>query len=292
VVFDARGARTETGFLLNQRVTERGVMHREGDTMFIDRAALDAAPYLPGCHVVFGNGNLSNYYHWVVDGLLPLFMMQPYLPAGTKLLVSDTIRSLRGQPGTVDHMAALHAWGLGDRGVVEMKPPLCRVEEVIWLDHLESDTVPADLLAAARAHVLARFPPRVGRRRVYIRRRGVRAVLNDDEVEQTLKPLGFETYEMETLTPDAQITLFRDAEDVVATHGVGLTNLMYCAAGTRVLEFMPDLEYRSPYAEISDKLGLVHAVLPCPTDNGQFFGNVSVDVGAMRRLLRQLESQI
>jgi hypothetical protein len=33
-------------------------------------------------------------------------------------------------------------------------------------------------------------------------------------------------------------------------------------------------------------------VLPCPTDNGQFFGNVSVDVGALRRLMRQLESQI
>jgi hypothetical protein len=292
VVFDARGARTATGFLLNQRVTERGLLLREGDTMFIDRAALDAAPYLPGCHAVFGNGNLPNYYHWVVDALLPLFMMRPYLLPGTKLLVPATLRELRGQPGIVDHMAALHAWGLGDMEVVEMPPPLCRLEEVVWLDHLDSDTVPADLLAAARAHVLARFPPRGSARRVYIRRRGTRAVVNEDEVEQTLRPLGFETHEMENLTPGEQITLFRDAEHVVAAHGAALTNLIYCEAGTRVLELMPDPEYRSAYAEISDKLSLVHAVLPCPTDNGQFFGNVSVDVGALRRLMRQLESQI
>jgi hypothetical protein len=291
LVFDARGARTETGFLLNQRVTERGVLLREGDMMFIDRAALDAAPYLPGCYAVIGNGNLSSYYHWVMDALLPLFIMRPYLPAGTRLLVPGTIGALRGQPGIVDHMAALRAWGFADLEAVEMPPPLCRLEEAVWLDHFDSYAVPADLLAAARAHVLARMPPRDAARRVYVRQRGAPAVLNEDELVQTLQPLGFETHEMEALSPAEQISLFRDAEDVVAVHGAALTNLIYAAAGTRVLELMPDPEYRSAYAEISDKLGLAHGVLPCPTDDGQFVGNVSVDIGAMRRLLSQLQTR-
>jgi len=292
VVFDAQGARTATGFRLNQPVAARGVLLREGDTIFIDRAALDAAPVLPGCHAVFGCGNLPFDDYWAFHALLPLFLMQDDLPAGTKLLVPAAAGDAAGQTRMADYRAALAAWGFGDMEVVEMPPPLCRVEAVTWLDHFDSDTIPAGLLAAARAHVLARFTPSRAARRVFVRRRGTRAVLNENEVEQTLQPLGFETHEMESLTADEQIALFRDADHVVAAHGPALTNLLYCAPGTRVLELMPNPEYRSAFADISDKLGLAHAVLPCDTDNGQFVGNMRVDVGAMRRLLRQLESQI
>jgi hypothetical protein len=52
----------------------------------------------------------------------------------------------------------------------------------------------------------------------------------------------------------------------------------------------PDAEYRSCYAELSDKLGLVHAMLPCPTPNDDFFGGMNVDVRDLRALLMQLQS--
>jgi hypothetical protein len=54
------------------------------------------------------------------------------------------------------------------------------------------------------------------------------------------------------------------------------------------MEFMPQQEYRSFFADISDKLGHAHAVLPCPTSDHGFQGEMTVDIGAMRSLLDQL----
>jgi hypothetical protein len=290
VIFDARGISNEGGYLYNQWVGERGLVMREGDSVFIDRAALDAAPRLAGCHAMFFNGNLSNYYHWVIDSLLPLFIMRPFLPAGTRLLIPGRIAALRGKPGIVDHMAALRAWGFADMEIVEVTEPLCRVEEVVWVDHLSSVNILAETLAAARARAWSLSGPRGRPRRIYVRRHGSRSVLNSDELEAMLAPLGFETAEMEALSPAEQIAMFRDADYVVAGHGAALSNLIYCAPGTRVLEMSPDLEYRSCYPELSDKLGLVHAVLPCPTDDHGFYGAMSVDLAALGRLLKQLQS--
>ena len=90
--------------------------------------------------------------------------------------------------------------------------------------------------------------------------------------------------------PPEQIGMFRDAEMIVGPHGAGLSNIMFSAPGTRVMEFMPLAEYRSFFADISDKLGHVHAVLPCPTSDGGFQGDMTVDIGAMRNLLGQLEA--
>jgi hypothetical protein len=290
VIFDTSGVSNEAGYLYNQWVGMHALVMREGDSVLIDRAALDAAPRLAGCHAMFFNGNLSNYYHWVIDSLLPLFIMRPFLPAGTRLLIPGRIAALRSKPGIVDHMAALRAWGFGDMETVEITAPLCRVQDVVWLDHLSSINIVADMLVAVRAHVWALAGPRGAARRIYVRRHGSRSVLNTEELEAMLAPLGFETAEMEALSPAEQIAMFRDADYVVAGHGAALTNLIYCAPGTRVLELSPDQEYRSCYPELSDKLGLVHAVLPCPTDDEGFYGAMSVELAAFRRLLKQLQS--
>jgi capsular polysaccharide biosynthesis protein len=77
---------------------------------------------------------------------------------------------------------------------------------------------------------------------------------------------------------------------VVGGHGAALANIMYCAPGTRVLELSPDGEYRSLYAELSDKLGLVHAILPCATQDDDFFGAMQVDVTLLGKLLLQLQN--
>jgi hypothetical protein len=292
VLFDERGARSEPGYLFSQHVTSRGMLQREGDRVLIDRAAMDAAPTLSGPTAVFYNGNLPNYYHWVIDALLPLFIMRPYLPPGTRLVLPQTLRDWRDRQGIVDHMAAFAAWGFDDLECVEMPPPLARLEDVYWVDHLEMIHVPAHLLAAARAHVLARVAPRSAPRRIYVRRQKTRIVLNAAEIEDMLEPMGFVTHEMEGASPLQQIELFRDAEFVIAPHGAGLTNLLFCAPGTRVLEIMPDVEYRTAYVEISNKLDLVHAVLPSPTDDGRFFGNMTVDAAALLMLLRQLQNRL
>jgi hypothetical protein len=293
MVFDSAGVSNETGYLFTTHVTARGLFLREGDTVLIDEAALDAAPRLRGPHVSIVNGNAINYYHWTIDGLLPLFILRPYLPPDVTLLMPQTLLDCAGTPGQVDHMAALRAWGMDDMKMVVAPPPVCHVEEIYWLDHGSPLDFPAAVFHAARAAVLGRLgPPDFiapgAKRRIYIPRRGIRRVANEAAVEHALRPYGFESILMENYPPAEQISMFRDAEMVVGPHGAGLSNIMFCAPGARVMEFMPQQEYRSFFADISDKLGHAHAVLPCPTSDHGFQGEMTVDIGAMRSLLDQL----
>lgn len=74
--------------------------------------------------------------------------------------------------------------------------------------------------------------------RVFIsrRRRGKRIVANDNAVFAALEPLGFRRYDLEKLPVTEQIRLFFDAEIVVGPHGAGMTNLVFCRPGTKVVE--------------------------------------------------------
>lgn len=292
-IFDGRGASNEAGYLMGLNITEPGLLSREGDRIFMSQAELDRAPRLAGPHVVFYGGNLSNYYHWTVDALLPLHVMAPLLPAGTRLLIPATLRAFRELPAEqaareVDHLAALREWGFGDLPAVEVAGPVCHVEEVYWLDQCFIEQMPAQLVQAARADVLARLGPGGPKRNVYITRERTRSVANAVMVESVMRKSGFSVHALEGMSPRAQMELFRDAACVVAPHGAGLANLLFCAPGTKVLELSPDCEFRPLFAQVSDKLDLAHAVLPCPTDDGGFFGRMTVDVPRLRMLLRLL----
>jgi hypothetical protein len=77
----------------------------------------------------------------------------------------------------------------------------------------------------------------------------------------------------------------------VGPHGAALANLMFCPPGTQVLELSPDCEYRPFFNEMCGKLGLGHAVLPCPTQDGGFFGQMRVDPKRLAHMLRLLSAR-
>ncbi len=81
-------------------------------------------------------------------------------------------------------------------------------------------------------------------KRIYITRRkaGYRRVLNETAVAEFVTQRGFEIVEFENLTVRQQAKLMAEADVVLAPHGGGLTNLMFCAPGTKVIEvFSPEL---------------------------------------------------
>jgi hypothetical protein len=285
LVFDANGASNDAARLMGLSINERGALTREGGHIFARGAALEQAPYLAGPHAVFHGGDISNYHDWVIRGVLALRIMAPFLPAGTALLLPG------GLPPRVDYRGSLEAWGLGDFPVAEIAAPVCRVDEVFWLDNGRIEQIPAELVRRVRADILARLGPGDARRHIYIRRARTRRVVNAAAIELLARNHGFSVHELDGMTPRAQMELFRDAEFVVAPHGAELANLVCCAAGTRVLELSPESEFRPVFAQLSGKLDLAHAVLPCPVSEGGFSGDMMVDAGAFRMLVRQLRAR-
>lgn len=78
-------------------------------------------------------------------------------------------------------------------------------------------------------------------KKIYITRNDAltRRVVNEQEVVEELTKIGFEIFSLEGNSIVDQARLFSIAKMVVPPHGAGLTNLVFCNEGSRVIEFMP-----------------------------------------------------
>jgi hypothetical protein len=80
------------------------------------------------------------------------------------------------------------------------------------------------------------------KRRVYATRRGAanpRVPRNNTVVEHWFRANGFEVVDFGALSFAEQVQVARETETIVGIHGANLTNIMFMAPGTRVIELMP-----------------------------------------------------
>lgn len=88
-------------------------------------------------------------------------------------------------------------------------------------------------------------------KRIYISRKKRRRILNENELMDFLACYGFVKVELETMTVAEQVGLFSTAETIVAPHGAGLANLVFCRPKTKVVEIFPSTYIQSLYWVIS-----------------------------------------
>lgn len=95
-------------------------------------------------------------------------------------------------------------------------------------------------------------------RRIYVTRADARQrrVSNEDEVFGYLRGLGFESVRLAGRSMEEQARLFASSEIVIAPHGSGLTNLLFCQPGTRVVEFFSHTYVNPCYWALSNAAGL------------------------------------
>jgi len=170
-----------------------------------------------------------NYYHWLIEALPRLALYERagiradrfYAPVDDKFQ-RQSLRLLGIDPGRVEPATA-------NRHVVAdtLVASSLRRDATRWkTDFLHHRLTRG--LDAASAPSLRVFVSR--------RHRGKRTLTNDDAVFRALKPLGFRRFDLESLSVAEQIRLFFDAACVVAPHGAGLTNIVFCRPGTKVVE--------------------------------------------------------
>lgn len=94
-------------------------------------------------------------------------------------------------------------------------------------------------------------------KRIYISRREIRCILNEEELLNFLVTYGFEKYCLEDLSMERQIELFYDAEFVVAPHGAGLANLIF-SYQVKVLELFPTVNALPYYYFICKSRGHIY----------------------------------
>jgi capsular polysaccharide biosynthesis protein len=135
--------------------------------------------------------------------------------------------------------------------------------------------------------------------RLYISRRLTtnRRVINEAEITEFLSHLGFQIVTLESLSVLEQAALLASAEAVISPHGSGLTNLVFCRPGTKVIElFSPKFVYPC-YWLVSNLVDLEYYYLVGKIAEGEFLHqlfypnprleDISVDLGELKQLLSQ-----
>jgi len=128
---------------------------------------------------------------------------------------------------------------------------------------------------------------------IYISRKDtkLRGVSNEDDFIQKLEKQGFKSVILSELTVVQQIRLFRSATFIVAPHGAGLTNIIFCRPDTTLVELLPD-DYINPcFYSIAEVMGLKYAATLNPVQsessgyhNSQMFVDVNLVMNTLEKM--------
>lgn len=184
------------------------------------------------------SGGYANYYHWTLD-ILPKLQVVPFtgdvfagsliFPPTGAAFASD-IESLVAQAGgTILSLAA------GEMARVEELGFIANMTGAGFAPHPCLSPFFDRVAAASGANPLPA-------RRLYISRTGAarRRLRNEAELIALLQPLGYDICDPATLSLRDQIELFSCATHIVAPHGAGLANILFCGPGTVLLELQMD----------------------------------------------------
>ncbi|MEL6495054.1 MAG: tetratricopeptide repeat protein [Cyanobacteria bacterium J06623_7] len=117
-----------------------------------------------------------------------------------------------------------------------------------------------------------------------------RRLVNEAAVSQLLAKYGFTTVFLEEMTVLEQVAIFAGAKTIVAPHGSGLTNLAFCASGTKVVELFSPNYIRTDYWMISQQLRLEHYYLVGKNFNCAALRNLMYQNALTEDILVNIES--
>ncbi len=175
----------------------------------------------------------AGYSHWLLEELPRLLALGPTAGGAGKMIAHATQPFARAA-------LALHGWP-GE--VIEPGRHSHYVCEQLVVPSLPgSEGRPTPAVVARVREFVAPWPEAGASpwgERIYITREQARRrrVANEAELWAQLEPRGFVKLRLEELTWREQIHAFRRAKVVVAPHGAGLANLVFCETETKVVEF-------------------------------------------------------
>jgi capsular polysaccharide biosynthesis protein len=248
------------------RVIEEGSVHIGGharDHAVMGRAWLPRATFLPGTTAVLSAPAGNTYYHWLFDVLPRIRLLQLAgvdLASIDRFAVNGTTRGFQRE--------TLARFGIGEGRIVETdRHRHLRCERMILPSYPGTSGVPPRWACEFLREAFLEEDPAAtarGPSRIYVSRQRsrTRRVENQDELDRLLAKEGFETVYPEDHSVAEQARLFRGARRIVAPHGSGLANLVFCEPGAHLVEiFPPDKVSESHYFVLSQQTGTRHTAL-------------------------------
>lgn len=214
------------------------------------RARLPAPRRIEGSAAVISSVLPWNYWHWMIDVLPRIGLLERAGFGGERLVVNADL------PFQKQTLAAL---GIGEERLIRVAHDAQIEVERLILPSLPEPfcTITPETIAFLRAHFLPAGEQPAPNRLVYISRKDAarRRVLNEDELMRRLAPYGFEAVSLGDLSVIEQARLFASARLVVGPHGAGFTNMVFARSGAALLEIMPDYGHHPSFEMVTSLLG-------------------------------------
>jgi Glycosyltransferase 61 len=228
-------------------------------TVGIEEHPALAAPGLPApqslanCSLSLALLSAEGFYHFLIEALPRLWLARAHLPQVRHFLVN-------GSRGSFQEKWLVRA-GLDPARLVWMDGLAhYRCEQLLFTNYLMRDYQPTPWILSALRSLLDAVPPDFpGRRRLWLSRADAHSRQPAWESALLARLAGFERVTLSGLAPAEQIALMRDAAVVVGPHGAGLSNLVFCAPGTKVIELFPDANRQPIFGRLANVARLPYA---------------------------------
>lgn len=225
----------------------------------IEESTLPAIKKIKGKVVVLAQEGYQNYYHWMTE-ILPKIALLKDIPYDWLCLPPLT---LPFQKETLLQM------GIDFKKIIEMGPlTYMEADQLIVPSFVSRSCVTPKWVADGLRNAFLPSCKNSGQtlnesKLLFISRSKApsRRVHNEADVFSLLSPLGFTSVCVEDLSFSAQVRLFQQAKVVVAFHGAGLTNLLFCKPKTLVVEIFQARE-DDTFCYLSQTLDLNYVAIP------------------------------
>lgn len=233
-VYGSKGAViTQDGVLLRDVSREFGRRHLHST---FEKWKIAPPQKLSGNVAVLVTDGGNTYYHWMFDILPRLYLLQE---ANVYSDIEYFILPKISHPYQEQSLSYLNI----DRSkIIEASVDCFHIEaKNLFIPSLPSLLGTVNQWACTylqRSFPLNQLPEVTTGKKIFISRRkaGNRRLLNEDEIANILVPAGFDIVEAEQYSLLQQIAIFQKAEVVVAPHGSGLSNIVFCKPGTIIID--------------------------------------------------------
>ena len=211
-------------------VDDAGGIHSHA--IFRRRRFPRAAP-LRGWYATLCYPSAAAYFHWLVECLPRLALLEKYLDSIDGFIVPANIESGLKQ--------SLAAFGIDEnRLVYQDVGSQYAPEHLLVPAYCAGRNIPPWVSAFLRNRVL-KDRPSAARQRIYVSRAnaGKRRIVNENALLPILARHHIKVIRPSELSFIAQAECFDDADFVIGPHGAGLTNALFCRSGSKILELLP-----------------------------------------------------
>ncbi|NJM23985.1 MAG: glycosyltransferase family 61 protein, partial [Richelia sp. SM1_7_0] len=234
----------------------------------------------------------TGYYHWFFDILPRLQLLEKAgiaLESIDKFIVNRYVSKFQQE--------TFNALGI----------PRSKILETHWYPHIQAEQLLVPALPGETSHMpkwacdflrdnfsSGIVKPDTQPLRLYLNRSQVvyRQVENETAIIEFLSGFGFCNVTLDALSVKEQAELMAMAEVVIAPHGAGLTNIVFCQPGTKIIEFLSPKAVNFMYWSLSNQMELDYYYLltegevpPEPIDPYANNDNILVNLSQLSQIL-------